>query len=416
VISRAGLKRGNLGRASLILIGACGAVTGPVLVTSCRSDTGSGTRFDPTQDVTLVPDLRIDGHQNELVPVHFLAVRSDGTVAVAQSMDNAIRFFDAQGTALATVGRTGDGPGEFLVLSQVGWLGDTLWVSDGRLRRVTFISPDLSVARTANLPHSAGPRPADIGRYPEFRVVIPWAMQPDGTLAAALVGPGGPLADQWNGQWTWYFHLTQEGRIVRAIGREPDSGHPDYSYYPTLSDGSVRGWPFPFVYRPRWVWSPAGDRAAYVFAGQTEGGAAIVGAVMLNATGDTIFEARYPMTGEQLPRSVADSAIAAIASTRLGDAASVWIRQAEAHIPAVFPPVEPGSFIGNDGRLWVRLRSTPVATRYLLLNAHGQQTGTVTVPSNVTLRTADATHAWGVELDDHDVPSLVRYRIPEVQD
>jgi hypothetical protein len=47
-----------------------------------------------------------------------------------------------------------------------------------------------------------------------------------------------------------------------------------------------------------------------------------------------------------------------------------------------------------------------------MLDASGRQTGTVSVPANVELRAADATHAWGVELDDNDVPSLVRYRIP----
>jgi hypothetical protein len=133
---------------------------------------------------------------------------------------------------------------------------------------------------------------------------------------------------------------------------------------------------------------------------------------MLNAAGDTLFAERHRVSGEPLPRSVADSTIAAIASARLGDAASVWTRQAHTHVPDVFPPVEPGSFIGNDGRLWVRLRRTPEATRYLMLDASGRQTGTVSVPANVELRAADATHAWGVELDDNDVPSLVRYRIP----
>jgi hypothetical protein len=390
----------------------CVAATSLMVTVSCNPDARVGSRLTSTEAVPLVADLRIDGHATDLVAVHFLALRSDGTIAVSQSMDNAIRFFDASGTALATVGRTGDGPGEFRGLHQAGWLGDTLWVSDGQLGRVTFISPDLSVARTANLPRSAGPQPADIGRYPEFSRIIPSAIHSDGTLSAALVTPVGPLADQWSGEWTWYFRLTQEGRIERVIGREPDSGHTDYSYYHTFSDGSVRGLPFPFVYRPRFAWSQAGDRLAYVFTEHAESAAAIIGVVMINAAGDTIFAERYGVDSEPLARSVADSTIAAIATARLGDAASAWTRQAQGRVPDTKPPVEPGTFIANDGRLWVRLRRTPEATRYLLLGASGEQIGTVSVPANVTLRAGNATHAWGIELDEHDVPSLVRYSIP----
>jgi hypothetical protein len=395
------------------LLRVCGAFTGLWLVASCGSGSDGGTQVVPTEEAPLVSDLRIDGRQADLVPVHFLALRSDGTLAVGQPIDSAIRFFDSGGVALATVGRAGEGPGEFRGLNQAGWMGDTLWVSDGRLNRVTFISPDLSVARTTPLPAGARPQPADIGRYPEFSRISPSAIHPDGTLGASLVIPGGPLAEQWDDQWTWHFRITAEGRIVHAIGREPDSGHPDYSYYHSFSNGSVRGWPFPFVYRPRFVWAPSGDRVAYVSADQTDASAATVDAIMLDASGDTIFAERYRAAGEQLPRSVADSTIAAIAAARLGEAADVWASQAQAHVPSIYPPIEPGSFIGNDGRLWVRLRGTPEATRYLLLDADGRQTGTVKVAANVVLRTADASHAWGVELDEHDVPSLVRFRLPD---
>ncbi len=67
---------------------------------------------------------------------------------------------DAHGTT-RTVGRRGAGPGEFERVSLLGWLGDTLWASDGRLPRVQLFSDTgkLHLVLTATPNVSWIPRP-----------------------------------------------------------------------------------------------------------------------------------------------------------------------------------------------------------------------------------------------------------------
>jgi hypothetical protein len=65
---------------------------------------------------------------------------ADGTIAVADGMAPAIRFFDADGGFTGTVGREGEGPGEFATLSWMGRCGErTATVWDFSLLRFTSI-------------------------------------------------------------------------------------------------------------------------------------------------------------------------------------------------------------------------------------------------------------------------------------
>ena len=129
--------------------------------------------LDEEPPVSLEPDLRIDGYAADLVPVEWVGVSPRGTLALFQGQDATVRFFDPEGNLLGSVGRRGSGPGEFESLIRGGWVGDTLWVSDLQLSRITLISPDLEFVRV--LPPLAGatPRAEDEGRLPTFHFVFP---------------------------------------------------------------------------------------------------------------------------------------------------------------------------------------------------------------------------------------------------
>jgi hypothetical protein len=65
----------------------------------------------------------------------------DGTIAVADGLAPAIRFFDAQGAFLRSVGREGEGPGEFATLNWMGRCGTgTVTVWDFSLLRFTTVT------------------------------------------------------------------------------------------------------------------------------------------------------------------------------------------------------------------------------------------------------------------------------------
>jgi sugar lactone lactonase YvrE len=72
-----------------------------------------------------------------------LAVDSDGNLYVADTMNNRIEIFDADGQFVSTFGKAGDGPGYFARPKGVAIDGDGhIWVADGQQDRVQVFSKD----------------------------------------------------------------------------------------------------------------------------------------------------------------------------------------------------------------------------------------------------------------------------------
>ena len=85
----------------------------------------------------------------------------DGRIVIADALGATIRFFDARGTPVRTVGRRGSGPGEFQTLAWMGrCAGDSLFVYDRRQARMLVLSPSGEVARQYRVPAEATPGPA----------------------------------------------------------------------------------------------------------------------------------------------------------------------------------------------------------------------------------------------------------------
>lgn len=85
---------------------------------------------------------------------------SDGGVVVADDGDDEIRVFSPEGDHLRTLGRPGDGPGEFRRLRQVMALpGDSILAYDYWQSRATLFAPDGSVARVVTMEEAYRPRP-----------------------------------------------------------------------------------------------------------------------------------------------------------------------------------------------------------------------------------------------------------------
>jgi sugar lactone lactonase YvrE len=83
------------------------------------------------------------GHKHELTtPGDFsmpggLAVDKKGNLYVADTMNNRMEVFDAEGELIGTYGKNGDGPGDFARPKGVAIDSDGhIWVTDGALNRV----------------------------------------------------------------------------------------------------------------------------------------------------------------------------------------------------------------------------------------------------------------------------------------
>jgi hypothetical protein len=71
------------------------------------------------------------------------AVDTQDNVYISDDSDLAIKVFDAQGKYLRSIGRRGNGPGEFESIYQMVFLPDgRLLITDYQLRRTSFFSPE----------------------------------------------------------------------------------------------------------------------------------------------------------------------------------------------------------------------------------------------------------------------------------
>jgi hypothetical protein len=116
----------------------------------------TGKPPDPSADLRIfdvIEELRIgsvDDPDAGFTDIGGIAVDSEGLVYVLERRDRAVRVYDTSAQLVRTIGRSGEGPGEFRSPLLLGLLGDTLWVNDVGLRRVTFFSRGGTVLRVVS--------------------------------------------------------------------------------------------------------------------------------------------------------------------------------------------------------------------------------------------------------------------------
>lgn len=83
-------------------------------------------------------------------PVH--VARDDlGRYWLAFNAPELVMVFEGDGTPLGTVGRRGEGPGEFRMATALTAIGDSVVIYDAQLRRASVVGPDLTVRRSVPL-------------------------------------------------------------------------------------------------------------------------------------------------------------------------------------------------------------------------------------------------------------------------
>lgn len=166
------------------------------------------------------PDAVLSGEGDPsfaLFRVRGLALLPDGAIAAANAGSGQVAVLERDGRLRATLGRPGEGPGEFEWLNGILARGDTVVGIDGATLRLSLFGPDGSLARDLALdPEQGAPtgiRAVDLGdagigvfrevgfaekmpepgvvRLPGSAVVLRW----DGTRTPELEGdfPGGAI-------------------------------------------------------------------------------------------------------------------------------------------------------------------------------------------------------------------------------
>ena len=336
-----------------------------------------------------------------------LVVDYDGRIYALTPHD--VRVFDRDGTVLMTLGRDGDGPGEFRNAFFMGFLADTLWVVDAHWRpaRVTrFLRSSGKLLDTT-------PREE---RHDESDTTLIWRpvafLEGDGVLAMAD-DPG-------------YFlrRPTERTRIPIAVaGRNLEERHllgavpfPAGLFAPpfTFAFG-------PFPVSPIYAAAPDGSRVVTLtWDYERERGVTRVRAY--DPHGGVRLDHVYVGRIHAVPRRVRDSLLAAAAQTlrplaernrKRGLPAPSDLEGAVKEglpIPADFPAYQK-VVVGVDGSIWLRSMRFLGDTLWQALDADGRPAFSVAMPSGVTVRQASLQQVWATAKGEYDAPLILRYRI-----
>jgi hypothetical protein len=312
-----------------------------------------------------------------------------GEVAVPLAADRAIRIYAADGRLARTLGRPGQGPGEFVDLSAAWLRGDTVEAYDFRMQRITRFIPGGSVQEVVleSVPFGSGPVRGGLAGGWLLRVMV----NPDPAARPARSRDTLALA-----------HFGRDGRRLGDVTRMAGLAR--------FSTPGGRTLPEPL--------SPEGRVALHgdlIFVGDTREPVLRV----LDATGDTVRDIRWIPAAGVSPRdplrAVLDSVFARTPSERLAD-----VRQRYRDAPApdglsVFWDL----IVDDEGFLWVRPYDPLLHSHALggwagvgpggdwwVFGPDGDRVAVVRVPAGL-VPTHIASHAVaGVHRDDDGVESV----------
>ena len=175
---------GYLSAGLLILLGGCG---GSAAAEAGAAVLGPQWRLSPSPVVSIGV---VDGApEYQLLYVRGATRLSDGRIAILNGGSHSYFLYDRGGRFLRSVGRKGQGPGEFEVPMWMGRAaGDSVVVWDQKLKRLSFFAPDGTLARVTSASNAAG----TAGMFPELVGIFP-----DGSVA---LDPGPDVMAMMRGQ------------------------------------------------------------------------------------------------------------------------------------------------------------------------------------------------------------------------
>lgn len=311
---------------------------------------------------------------------HIAVDRAEGTY-VFDAQVPALRYFDAEGNYVRTLGREGQGPGEYgrATLGLVVRTDNSVVLRDFQNSRLNFYSP-------------AG--------QPESEAALRISPYVGSTMTADAAG---------------HFYLTMLPQSAGLLHLDPQGEIVDSLAPPSLPDEPVEGRRGHFDPRKVWVFDLAGG----FWVGLSDS--------------YSIQHIRPDGTVLQIERDISPAEVAPEERDQY-EAFYEWWRQAQGTPAPAVPNVKPfyRSFeIGSEGRLWVERfveateervpRDPPQRgpsppditwsqpTVYDVFESNGEFLGSVHVPDEVELSVFRGDQVWGVRYDSLDVPYVVRF-------
>lgn len=383
-----------------------------LLVAGCRSGDDSLRHDKSVAGSTTLPDLRIDPDEADLSSVGVMLVANDGRILVAQTQDGLIRVFGPDGTSLPTLGRPGEGPGEFSRLTRIGWIGDSIWALDPGLARITIFDPDTGLVRSFRSPGIGlqGPTEREDGLVLEIYVQ---AILPDGSLRAIVGVPRGIEPPTWaadvDSGSKHYVRLSQNGAILGRIAlRERDRCQVSFP----IGSRGVGAMVIPLCPTPLsndWDGAVA-DFLVFADVPEDDPDQPTYRVSLFGYRGDTAFVRDYPYQPIPVTAAMRDSMLERERKALEGLPPSYHSARPSYDMPGTLPPIK-RVLVGRDSTLWLEEEDNAPEHHWRVLDVRGELIGLVTVPAAVRLRVAQRDMVWGTETDENDLEAIVRLRV-----
>ena len=322
---------------------------------------------------------------------------SGGRTAVLNEATNEIRVFGPRGEPLKTFGRTGSGPGEFRGMTYVGRSGDTLFVFDFSLQRITvahFGDDPRVVKILAYAPVSSRGRAGVYGRLSDGRWTVETSTSPgwDGPPGTyRLPASVGIVGADGTGAVTWLIESPSMAVFV---------------YNPTGNlKGAMVG---PVGFTPFLMHVANGQSVLY--------GDAATDSLTIQ-TGGRRTVVRVPLSKRTITQAMAEAArerelaripVAGREKARAFTSAKYDLKQLLKELP-VFSKL----LAGVDGETWIE-EYTPTSqepTRYLVIGPNGSARAWISAPAGFRIAEVGRDYVAGVQFDADDVETVRIYSL-----
>ena len=323
---------------------------------------------------------------------------------VLLAQDGLVRTFTRDGQFVRDFGRRGQGPGEFVSPTSMGWHGSRLWVADLRTMRFTYVDVESGDAEvvpyrvdTPETYHVLGIAPRAVladGRLVGSGRVSAVGLTRGGMTELPLIVTEGDLSGR-----DTLATLSMVGQVVEITAGLPMETW-EFLTHPLPDDDMIS-------------FAPDGSGAVLVTRRSWLGtGSAEFGVARIDHRGDTLFHRRLTYEPQRVPNGFFDAEIA--------DAASAGgIVDRRAYVGALrefyeerqfFPPVTAVT-AGSDGTTWIAGPDRGGEKWWLVLDTSGAPIGRFRLPASSRVAHANQREAWVVERDALDIPYVVRYDI-----
>lgn len=343
-------------------------------------------------------DRRIGAADGELAfgSIGDVAVDAAGNLYVTDGLGSVVHVIDTKNRLVRTIGRRGDGPGDLNGPKYIGWLGDSLWVSEFRGRTSLFTGDGKFVRRIY-----------DGGRH-SFDLQIPAVNARGVAVLLSGLGAGGPNRDD-PALILGVADRTSRVDTLLLIPR-PHSALKIYD-----KGHLVMGANQPFSDDPVGAVSPDGEHAAIVdFHPVGSDGRGRYRVRVFSISKRRLVQSRtFEYEAQRFTEKHLERALESWQGREVGpyfpkdrDAA---LRRA-IYQPKWLRPIAAVSF-GNDGSIWLRRRrDSDEAWTFVMLDRDLRPAGELRVDDMHPIRFGRS-GLWLVSHDELDVPVLIHARL-----